>query len=75
VVIAGGPKCESEVDVFKFVYDGIEKGAIGINLGRNVWQSSHPVAVAAGLKAIIHENANVKKAENIFNEVKNKKGR
>ncbi|MDD2679705.1 MAG: 3-hydroxy-5-phosphonooxypentane-2,4-dione thiolase [Candidatus Omnitrophica bacterium] len=73
VVIAGGPKCSSEVDVFKFVYDGIAKGAIGINLGRNVWQSPHPVAVAAALRAIIHENANVKKAEKIFQEVKNKK--
>jgi len=72
VVIAGGPKCASEVDVFKFVYDGIEKGAIGINLGRNVWQSSHPEAVAAALRAIIHENANVKEATKIFNELKTK---
>jgi 3-hydroxy-5-phosphonooxypentane-2,4-dione thiolase len=72
VVIAGGPKCESEVDVFKFVYDGLEKGAIGINLGRNVWQSAHPEAVAAALQAIVHGKANVKKAENIFKEIKNK---
>ncbi|MBU0548614.1 MAG: 3-hydroxy-5-phosphonooxypentane-2,4-dione thiolase [Candidatus Omnitrophica bacterium] len=72
VVIAGGPKCESEVDVFKFVYDGIEKGAIGINLGRNVWQSAHPEAVAAALQAIVHGKANLKKAESIFNETKNK---
>jgi len=72
VVIAGGPKCESEVDVFKFVYDGMEKGAIGINLGRNVWQSAHPEAVAAALQAIVHGKANVKKAENIFKEIKDK---
>jgi len=72
VVIAGGPKCVSEVDVFKFVYDGIEKGAIGINLGRNVWQSPHPQAVAAALRAIIHEKADVKKAGKIFEEIKNK---
>jgi len=72
VVIAGGPKCESEKEVFEFVHDGIEKGAIGINLGRNVWQGSHPVAIAAALRAIIHENANVKKAQEIFNEVSKK---
>jgi putative autoinducer-2 (AI-2) aldolase len=71
--MAGGPKCESESDVFKFVYDGIQKGAIGINLGRNVWQSPHPVAVAKALKAIIHENATVKRAQEIFNEAKGKK--
>ncbi len=72
VVIAGGPKCESEQEVLEFVYDGMQKGAIGINLGRNVWQSSHPIAMASALRAIIHENATVKKAHGIFNEVKNK---
>jgi putative autoinducer-2 (AI-2) aldolase len=70
VVIAGGPKCESELEVLEFVYDGMQKGAIGINLGRNVWQSAHPVAVAAALRAIIHEKATVKKAHNLFNEIK-----
>ncbi len=72
VVIAGGPKCASETDVFKFVYDGMQKGAIGINLGRNVWQSPHPAAVACALQAIVHKKANVKKAQEIFNEVKGK---
>ncbi len=70
VVIAGGPKCETEKEVFEFVYDGMQKGAIGVNLGRNVWQSPHPVAMAAALQAIIHKKANVKKAMDVFNEVK-----
>lgn len=70
VVIAGGPKCETEKEVFEFVYDGMQKGAIGINLGRNVWQSKQPVAMAKALRAIIHENATVKKAQEVFNEAK-----
>jgi putative autoinducer-2 (AI-2) aldolase len=70
VVIAGGPKCETEKEVFEFVYDGLQKGAIGINLGRNVWQSPHPVAMAAALQAIIHKKANVKKTCAIFEETK-----
>lgn len=70
VVIAGGPKCETEKEVFGFVYDGMQKGAIGVNLGRNVWQSSQPVAMAAALQAIIHKKADVKKAQEVFNEVK-----
>jgi putative autoinducer-2 (AI-2) aldolase len=71
VVMAGGPKCETEKEVLEFVYDGMQKGAIGINLGRNVWQSQYPVAMAKALRAIVHEDANVKKAQEIFNEVKN----
>jgi putative autoinducer-2 (AI-2) aldolase len=72
VVMAGGPKCETEREVFDFVYDGLQKGAIGVNLGRNIWQNPNPVAVAKALYAIIHENAKPQEAEDIFNEVKNK---
>jgi putative autoinducer-2 (AI-2) aldolase len=75
VVIAGGPKCESETEVFEFVHDGMQKGAIGINLGRNVWQSPHPVAMAAALRAIVHEDATVKAAQELFNKVKSGKGK
>jgi putative autoinducer-2 (AI-2) aldolase len=73
VVVAGGPKCKTELEVLEFVYDGIQKGAIGINLGRNVWQGTHPVAMAQALRAIVHEKATVKKAHSLFKEVKNKK--
>jgi len=72
VVIAGGPKCKTEKEVFEFVYDGMKRGAIGVNLGRNVWQSPHPVAVAAALQAIIHNKASVAKAQEVFNKKKNK---
>ena len=72
VVIAGGPKCETEKEVFEFVHDGLQKGAIGVNLGRNVWQSPQPVAMAKALQAIIHKKANVKEACEIFQETKKK---
>ncbi len=71
VVMAGGPKCETEVEVFEFVYDGMGNGAIGLNLGRNVWQHAYPVAMIKALRAIIHENASVKDAQDIFEEEKN----
>ena len=70
VVMAGGPKCETELEVFEFVYDGMQKGAIGINLGRNVWQNPHPVAVAKGLKAVVHERATPQEAYRIFQKAK-----
>ncbi len=71
VVMAGGPKCQTEHEVLEFVYDGMQKGAIGINLGRNVWQGAHPVAIARALQAIVHEKATVKKAHKLFNDIKN----
>jgi putative autoinducer-2 (AI-2) aldolase len=68
VVMAGGPKCDTELEVLEFVYDGMQKGAIGINLGRNVWQNEHPVAMARALQAIVHKNATAKEAYEIFKE-------
>ncbi len=70
VVIAGGPKVGSELEVFEFVYDGIQKGAIGVNLGRNIWQSEYPVAMIRAIRAIIHENCTPKEAQDLFEQVK-----
>ena len=70
VIMAGGPKCETEKEVFEFVHDGMQKGAVGINLGRNVWKSPNPVPVAKALQAIVHNNASVKEAVEISREAK-----
>jgi len=69
VVMAGGPKCETELEVFEFVYDGMQKGAIGVNLGRNVWQSPHPVAMMRSLNAVIHAGAKPKEAREMYREI------
>jgi putative autoinducer-2 (AI-2) aldolase len=71
IVIAGGPKCKTELEVFNFVHDGLQKGAVGINLGRNVWQHKHPVAMMKALHAVIHKKATPKEANEIFRELKN----
>jgi putative autoinducer-2 (AI-2) aldolase len=68
--MAGGPRCETELEVFEFVYDGMQRGAIGVNLGRNVWQNDHPVAVARALRAIIHEGASAEEAYELFSSIK-----
>jgi putative autoinducer-2 (AI-2) aldolase len=72
VVMAGGPKVDTEREVFDFVYDGMQKGAIGVNLGRNVWQHDYPVAMVKALRAIIHLNATAREAEEIFEQEKSR---
>lgn len=74
IVMAGGPKCDTEREVFEFVSDGMQKGAIGLNLGRNVWQHEHPVAMMKALRAIVHKNASVREAEALFEEEKKRRG-
>ena len=69
VVIAGGPKTETQSEVFDFVYDGIQKGAIGVNLGRNVWQTQNPVAAIRAIRAIVHENHSAKEANDLYEQI------
>ena len=70
VVMAGGPKTETQKEVFDFVYDGMQKGAIGVNLGRNVWQTENPVAAIRGIRAIVHDNYTPQEALDLFSQVK-----
>ena len=67
VVIAGGPKVSTQLEVFEFVYNGLQKGAIGVNLGRNIWQTQNPVASIRAIRAIIHDNYTAKEALDLFN--------
>ncbi len=69
VVIAGGPRTETQKEVFDFVYDGMQAGAIGVNLGRNIWQTENPVAAIRGIRAIIHENYTSQEAMDLYNQV------
>ena len=70
VVMAGGPQVDTEREVFEFVHDGLQNGAIGVNLGRNIWQNDHPVAMIRALRHIIHENGSVEEAGQIFQSTK-----
>jgi len=39
-------------------------------MGRNIWQSDHPVAMIKAVKAIVHQNLKVKEAQELFNKLK-----
>lgn len=67
IVIAGGPKLNTEVDAMKLAYDAIKQGAVGVDMGRNIWQSPHPVAMIKAIRHVVQENGSVKEAQEIFN--------
>jgi putative autoinducer-2 (AI-2) aldolase len=71
VVMAGGPQTKTELEVFKFVHDGMQKGAIGVNLGRNIWQNDYPVAMIKAIRAVVHDNATPEQAQEIYDTAKN----
>src|SRR2546423_14297185 len=73
LVVAGGPKLETELDALELAYESIQEGARGVDMGRNIWQSSNPVGMIRGIRAIVHERATPKEALDLVKGAKPKK--
>lgn len=70
VVVAGGPKFDTDKEALALAHDAIEAGAVGVDMGRNIWQSEHPVAMIQGIRAVVHDKATVKEALDVLNAAK-----
>ncbi|WEU40836.1 MAG: 3-hydroxy-5-phosphonooxypentane-2,4-dione thiolase [Candidatus Odinarchaeum yellowstonii] len=71
IVIAGGKKIP-EKDALTLTYNAIQAGAVGVDMGRNIFQSEAPVAMIKAVRAVVHEGYTPDEAFNLFNEEKNK---
>ncbi|TDS87059.1 putative autoinducer-2 (AI-2) aldolase [Rahnella sp. BIGb0236] len=65
IVIAGGKKLP-EREALEMCYKAIDQGASGVDMGRNIFQSESPVAMLKAVKAVVHENASVAHAYELF---------
>ena len=65
IVIAGGKKLP-EKDALQMAYDAIQAGAIGVDMGRNIFQSSDPVAMIKAVNAVVHKQYKPKEAYDLF---------
>ena len=68
VIVAGGAKMH-EQKVLEFCYRAINDGAAGIDVGRNVFQSSSPVAMIKSISAIVHDSLEPEDAFQLFREL------
>src|SRR3989344_1641571 len=72
IVIAGGKKIP-ERDALQMAFNAISKGAAGVDMGRNIFQSENPVAMIHSIRAVVHENYSVDEAFELFNKLKGQK--
>ncbi len=75
IVVAGGPKLDTYEDVLTLCYNAVNEGAIGVDMGRNIWQSDYPAAIVQGVKAVIHNNFSVKEALQLVESLSNEETR
>lgn len=69
IVIAGGKKV-AERDALQLAFNAIRDGAVGVDMGRNIFQSNHPVAIIQAVRAIVHQNYTVDAAYDLFQKLK-----
>ena len=62
VLIAGGPKMDSERAVLQVVRDTLDAGGQGVVFGRNIWQSPEPAKMINALRHLIHDDGAVGEA-------------
>jgi 3-hydroxy-5-phosphonooxypentane-2,4-dione thiolase len=73
VIIAGGKKLPNENDALELAYNAVQHGAVGVDMGRNIWQSDYPIEMIKAVRSIVHENLNVNEAYNALLRDKNEK--
>ena len=69
IVIAGGKKIP-ELDALKLAYNAIQAGAVGVDMGRNIFQSETPVAMIKAVRSIVQENYTPEEAYDLLNSLK-----
>jgi len=65
VVIAGGKKLP-EKEALQMAYDAVSNGAIGVDMGRNIFQSDSPVGMIKAVRAIVHDKKPLAEAFEIY---------
>jgi DhnA family fructose-bisphosphate aldolase class Ia len=62
VLVAGGPCADTVEGLLGMVEDCVAAGAIGVCIGRNVWQRPNRKAIIAAICRIVHQGVNAKDA-------------
>ena len=66
VVIAGGPKVETELDHLSMVEGAIASGARGVAIGRNVFQHQDPELITRRICGVVHKGLDAREAASLM---------
>jgi len=74
IVIAGGKKIP-EKDALELSHNAVKRGAAGVDMGRNIFQSENPVAMIKAVREVVHNNATPAQALDMFKTLSEKSGK
>ena len=70
VVIAGGKKIP-EKEAIELSYNAVTRGAVGVDMGRNIFQSDNPVSMIRTVREIVHKGLKPDQAWDMFTTLVN----
>jgi len=65
VIVAGGKKTP-EPEALQLAWNSVQGGAVGVDMGRNIFQSDSPVGMIQAVRAIVHGKASVDEAYRVY---------
>ena len=65
VIVAGGKKTP-EMEALELTKNAVDHGAVGVDMGRNIFQSDSPAGMIQAVRAIVHGGASVEDAYQIY---------
>ncbi|HET6350684.1 MAG TPA: 3-hydroxy-5-phosphonooxypentane-2,4-dione thiolase [Coriobacteriia bacterium] len=69
IVMAGGKKLP-EREALEMTFNAMQRGAAGVDMGRNIFQSDSPLGMIKAVNAVVHENVSVDDAFTIYMDEK-----
>lgn len=69
IVIAGGKKLP-EGEALNMAASAIAQGAVGVDMGRNIFQSVDPLAMTCAISKVVHEGLSGKQALECFEDMR-----
>ena len=74
VVMAGGKKLP-ERDALEMTFNAMSRGASGVDMGRNIFQSDSPLGMIKAVNAVVHGGASVDEAYAVYMDERSKQRR
>jgi putative autoinducer-2 (AI-2) aldolase len=69
IVMAGGKKLP-EIDALTMAHNAVDRGAAGVDMGRNIFQSDAPAAMIQAVRKVVHERLKPKQAFELYQDLK-----
>jgi 3-hydroxy-5-phosphonooxypentane-2,4-dione thiolase len=71
IVMAGGKKLP-EIEALTMAHNAVTRGAVGVDMGRNIFQSDCPIGMIKAVRAVVHYDEKPEKAVKIYLDEKKK---